>query len=326
MAVTGRNGGDTLATTDQVETLRWLLSTTSQSSAALVAIIGGFLLSRVLSISSERASLVRQRRSLSVEQSQHIEESEDIHSKIRSLATMDFLKNYTNDFAEALGNIPKTDEPISQLGLTAEVVEELSNDLAQQVRGFVAMIEDFCPTIDDIPLSAEELNAAPALRAVSNQNLFLKVAKQVHKVRKAQLPPDPVFGNFAQFAVELPRMDFIDHSNTREIQKLIAKVDSLDSRIEASEVLIEHLTKQIRESQNLEGFTPALILLSIFGIVGIAGPMAVSLFEVPDPYLVGWIDVVGFGGFFILFVLFLVLEARRVKKPKKQQIEVNEKR
>jgi hypothetical protein len=318
--------GGKLATTDQVENLRWLLSTTSQSSAALVAIIGGFLLSRVLSLSSERGSLVRQRRSLSLEQTQHIAESEEIHSKIRTLATEDFLKSYSDDFAEALGGKLTVAEPLSQAGLTAEEIEKLSDDLTQQVRGFVKVLEDFCPTIDDIPLSIDELNASPALRAVSNQQLFLKVAKRVHKIRKSQLPPDPIFGNFAQMAIDIPNVSFTNNSNTREIQKLLAKVDSIDSRIEAGAVLIEHLSKQIRDSQNLDGFAPALVLLSIFGVVGIAGPMAVSLFEVTDPHFVGLIDVIVFCGFFVFFVLFLVWEARRVKKPKKQQIEANENR
>jgi hypothetical protein len=35
----------------------WLLSTTTQSSAALVAIVGGFLLSRVLALAAERNGL-----------------------------------------------------------------------------------------------------------------------------------------------------------------------------------------------------------------------------------------------------------------------------
>ena len=35
----------------------WLLSTTAQSSAALVAIVGGFLLSRILALATERNGL-----------------------------------------------------------------------------------------------------------------------------------------------------------------------------------------------------------------------------------------------------------------------------
>lgn len=40
----------------------WLLSTEAQSAAALVAIIGGFLVSRLVSLSSEREGLRRRRR------------------------------------------------------------------------------------------------------------------------------------------------------------------------------------------------------------------------------------------------------------------------
>jgi hypothetical protein len=38
----------------------WLLSTTAQSAAALVAIVGGFLVSRVVGLQSTRDGLLRQ--------------------------------------------------------------------------------------------------------------------------------------------------------------------------------------------------------------------------------------------------------------------------
>lgn len=42
----------------------WLFSTTAQSAAALVAIVGGFLVSRVLGLNTERERLLRKYREL----------------------------------------------------------------------------------------------------------------------------------------------------------------------------------------------------------------------------------------------------------------------
>lgn len=67
------------------ENLLWLLSTTAQSSAALVAIIAGFLLSRVLAVSSFRSSLVQEMARVQVEQDGLIEDSDRIHASTLSL-------------------------------------------------------------------------------------------------------------------------------------------------------------------------------------------------------------------------------------------------
>ena len=59
----------------------WLLATMAQSAAALVAIAGGFLLSRVVTLSSERQGLERRVRDLEQRTQDQAKRLEDAHQR-----------------------------------------------------------------------------------------------------------------------------------------------------------------------------------------------------------------------------------------------------
>ena len=57
----------------------WLLATMAQSAAALVAIVGGFLVSRVVTLSSERQGLEQRGRELEQRMQGHQERLQENH-------------------------------------------------------------------------------------------------------------------------------------------------------------------------------------------------------------------------------------------------------
>lgn len=300
---------------DQHELLRWLLSTTSQSSAALVAIIGGFVLSRVLSVSSQRSSLIKEKTDLRSQQDSYEADFDSLRNEVVLKATALFKEEYLEDFIAARGEVPQFDKPISQLGLDAAQIQELASKIAGEVKNYCRLLEDFCPRLEDLPREFEDLVSGP-LAAVSDKEMLLRISNSVYKERNSLMPKDPIFGGLTIDFPEVPLFSPFRSNELGQLQKMVSRLNDLESRIHNNLVLLGYLNRQIEDSKRLPGLLPAITLLSLFGLVGIAGPMVISLIPFESPVLVGWIVVGVFGLFFVAFVSYLVLEAYRLKEIK----------
>ena len=78
----------------------WLLSTTAQSSAALVAIVGGFLLSRILALATERNGLALREAQLRDEVKLAEETYHSVQNRIDDSDRADFLRDAINLLGE----------------------------------------------------------------------------------------------------------------------------------------------------------------------------------------------------------------------------------
>jgi hypothetical protein len=296
------------------EDLLWLLSTTSQSSAALVAIVAGFLLSRVLAIASARAALVQDMASLQVVQDGLLVESRRLHELTFSLGKEFFIEDHQRAFVDARGEVPTELAGTKFLGVSLEESESLAAELAAEVKNYCRILEDFCPDWRQLPRSEDEIGAMSALRAVPNRQLLLAICTSIFNENYAREPKTSL-----QLAMEmslnLGDIRSISRLNdVKRLQKLEATVREIDSQIKSNEAALTNLKKQISKSREISGFIPAILLLSAFGLIGIAGPMFASQLTFLDPTIIAWTDLSVFSIFFILFVMFMVNEAYRIKK------------
>lgn len=75
----------------------WLLATMAQSAAALVAIVGGFLVSRVVTLSSERQGLERRARDLEQQTQDQAERLKGARQDRRAVSWERFMKRAASD-------------------------------------------------------------------------------------------------------------------------------------------------------------------------------------------------------------------------------------
>lgn len=140
----------------------WLYSTVAQSTAALVAIVGGFLVSRLITLSSERANLATVLRELKEVESKALSEVARIDDSLKGLEVQLVLDAELPAMLEARGG-----------GDPAADVLERHQDLAPDVR-----LEDF-----ELPHAG---------RAYGIANAFEQLGPLVSE--SANLPDDAIEG------------------------------------------------------------------------------------------------------------------------------------
>src|SRR5690349_15864077 len=82
----------------------WLLSTTAQSAAALVAIIGGLLVSRLVGLAGERESLQRQLERSEAEEQLVAGRLSLIEAQVRSVARGFYIDSNIKRYIDAKGD------------------------------------------------------------------------------------------------------------------------------------------------------------------------------------------------------------------------------
>lgn len=87
----------------------WLFSTAAQSAAAIVAIVGGFLATRIVSLSAERDSLRHRIQTLDALLAGQREQLERTRQLLLTWDAEDFIGFHAEDLVEARGNIPLDD-------------------------------------------------------------------------------------------------------------------------------------------------------------------------------------------------------------------------
>jgi hypothetical protein len=83
----------------------WLLSTTARSSAALVGIIGGLLVTRLVALSNERSGLERQRQEAHDVRNSLQEQLDVLEGEFRELAEQAFVLRAADDAIEKRNTI-----------------------------------------------------------------------------------------------------------------------------------------------------------------------------------------------------------------------------
>lgn len=144
----------------------WLLSTEAQSAAALVAIIGGFLVSRLVSLSSEREGLRRRRREVAARRDLTSDEYEKIHRARLSQSQKTFTDHHLKDVVQA--GRPSTPESLLEWiprGSSATemrpVAERLVECIAQAREGILLIYPDAGPAFRRRTPEHSEMRACP---------------------------------------------------------------------------------------------------------------------------------------------------------------------
>lgn len=292
-----------------------LLSTLSQSSAAMVAIIGGFLVSKLVAISSEREGLKRQLKSAR-QQLRRVQAGYDDAYIYRLQNSKDTFSDWiTDDLVNAglnevnyttltSGNIPRGSSVEEMLPYAIELHERVK----KAYKRISPMLVD---TYSDSDLDFDNLKHRGLKTAEADESIYEDVFYKL----KSQLPERPIV-NFMGIPVKMPgltsavslgavRPVWSHEIDARRLDESIREEQSLKEQLVAIESEISRLTYDLAKLGKPDGVLPAVLILSLLSLFGIVFPVVVMAFhpaKLPvllvvaliSTFIVGLISVLGY--------------------------------
>jgi hypothetical protein len=265
-----------------------LLATLAQSSAAIVAIVGGFLVSRLVQLSSEREGLRRQLVRARDELS-HVTASYNEAHEYRLANSVHTFRDWVTDkvvdadpakldrAALLEDNIPR--------GSSAEEMAPYLDALIDEVAEAREDVQKYIRPSDDNHLDLDDLGkrglTVPDAQASLYEKIVGSIAEQlpashgmfgIPPIRNLFTPHDSV-----NRATELRRLD----ESIREEQDLLSRKTMLEG--EAARV-----TGEIERIGQPIGVTSAIAILTIYSVLGIVAPVVVMGFD--PPTLDSWLE------------------------------------
>jgi hypothetical protein len=277
----------------------WLLSTTAQSAAAIVAIVGGFLVSRLVSLSSERHGLRQRRDQLDRIVDLKNAELDELQRRMDSVARGWFVDSAMSDFVDAKGSpdLLQILEKHSKLGSSVEGTTAAAAWLGGLVRaGYAAFERD----PDVFTVKADDpvwLAAAGFPVEEGNEEMLTRVARAIVKKERStrgqfgrmfEIPDLPASARWD------PRLGdrAVDRQDAR-----ISRRDTLSSDIRALRAEMEIVSSTLAGIGRPEGVVMGIWVLVGFAAVGIVLPLVLlAVRPVPTSPWVRLAVIAGFIG------------------------------
>ena len=276
----------------------WLLSTMAQSAAALVAIVGGFLVSRVVALSSERQGLERRARDLDEQTQDQAERLRDALEARRAVSWERFVKRAANDCAARYGEhgsvstewladkhrdrvVPTRDE---MLALARRLIRETEQAFDSVQAGI---------TLDDYPGE-----------------------KHIYMVSSNHLP------SFGHTTYVLGGPDPTDMFMWKEdrYDKLMEAERDLQAGLSALERERDFVQTERARVAKPEGLKGAMFAFAYLTVAGVVAPVVgLALRPVPSDPLSRWLLFSLFASGLLGLGWYLIGAVRRLSKPRRLQ-------
>lgn len=257
----------------------WLLSTTAQSAAALVAIVGGFLVSRVVGLQSVREGLLHRREE--VETQRHLTELDfqRVWTERHAYSARKFRKHHLSEVIRLRGEIDVDEllDDFQPIGSEDEEMREVAEELAATVkRAFFAMKEAMGPNQISAP-SLADLRKQGVQIAEDDEEVFSSVASAI--TVEGRRPFGDSLGTHTFYnAISLPESDVVFQRQERRIE-LESDLRGRLSLMEADLAIIE---QELRKIASPRGVGRGIGVLSYLAVVSVIVPLVLmSLRPVP---------------------------------------------
>ena len=278
----------------------WLPSTVAQSTAALVAIIGGFLVSRLVSLSSERVGLRHQREDLSGRRRLLELEVERLDEARLTTSRRWFREQHLAEFIDVEG-VVDSEEAVanwSPVGGQDHEMIACADELAETVRRAFAAIRSSYDRAPDTDLRSLR-QRFPDVEA-RDEWIYQGVANAVTIERGGESDPDvdlsPEFGGLMAGDRQRDTVDRL-HSARAELAAAVAQ--------------IEFVQTQESRIARPPGIVAGIVILGLFAVAGVGFPMTIMSIEpVPDTVAINIALIAAFALGFSLLVGYLVWTLR----------------
>lgn len=259
----------------------WLLSTLAQSTAAVVAIVGGFLVSRLVQLSSEKEGLRRRGANAQDELMQVTKLFEAAHEYRLANSreaffgwVVDDLVKRDEDFnTEALleKNIPR--------GSSLDEMAEYLDEIIQRIDAAISNVSAYLSEDETRDVTIEDLEARGMKIPAEDRDIYDSIECNllddlpektydagphgliINPVPYLRVPP---INSPAITTTEMRRLD----ESIREEQKLQSRRSTLEAEIARLSAAVEQIGKPV-------GVTSAVWILGIYSALGMVAPIAV---------------------------------------------------
>lgn len=264
----------------------WLFSTAAQSAAALVAIIAGFIVSRLLALSADRNSLQSRLNELDLEIGSKRRELKPLRKRILESDADDFIQDVFDQILSSNGEM-KLEDAMAGIGRPQALNEsELrpfwDATVESTKEAFVKAREyPFRNKSKDLKEYLEEVGLEDSDKQWIHRRVFEHVEDEIERNKMnvlnemfsaSRLLGDAIGGRgrYRPPEIQLPNQKY--HQWTRDAELLERQL----SNLEASR---EHLDSQVRNFAKPTGLWFGFITLIYFSLVGIIFPLVLMAFK-----------------------------------------------
>lgn len=275
----------------------WLLSSLAQSTAAVVAIIGGFLVSRLVQLSSEREGLRRQLQQTDDELGHARESHAAAHRRRLDRCRRAFFDDVIDDLAGAdLSSLDRDALVADHLPVGSsdaemrEYLDALVVSLSRAQREVMALVR----SDDTSRLSLDELRTRGLVVADADEDCYLAVVKAV-----AERLPASGYGMTGITSSILSGIVIDPVGRAAEIRRLddaIRDEQAVEGQLATYEALRERTLRSLSALGQPIGVRRAVLILALDALVGVVVPVAVLAAGIsPLPTWAAWLLVGLFG-------------------------------
>lgn len=257
--------------------LETLISTIITSTAALIAIIGGFLVSRVIALSSEQNGINRKLREISNE----ITAKEDTFSRVKDYIMNEDAFDFISDNVEELSvgkvsleEVHKSDQftelSVEQLEPYIKEYKSIFNELLDHVGKFSSVPSDFYEFKKKL---TTEVSKPEKLDWYEVAYSFIYKSLPKEKPRNSFLPNIPPLPNLSN------PVPSVNHYYREQVKIK----EQLENELEVLKLQKEEQQKILAEYGNPSGVWSGLAVLVYSSVVGIAYPVTMLPYP-PNTY------------------------------------------
>jgi hypothetical protein len=284
-----------------------LLSTAAQATAALVAIVGGFLVSRLVALSSERGSLVQRLNELEAALALALKRWQDVHEERFDVSRDWFVDHHIDGFIDAQGNVDIHDALADFIprGSSEEEMRPVAEDLAERIRSAFQRVSGAFQGPEFPSGNLDHLRQAIGDIAEEDEGLYERVGAILANQRRSSIGAS-FGGSLIPTRIAIPTQDIVyqrQDARISEERRLAAEVEGLEHEG-------QFVRNELHRFGRPEGVGAGVAVLTFFSIVGMAFPMVLmSLRPVPDSvpwriaaigtFLLGLLVLLGYIGWLV---------------------------
>lgn len=304
--------GIALATAEETVDLGLVLATVATAAAALVAIVGGLLVSRVVSLATERSGLIHRRDDLSGQLETERARLVDLKDRLLASDARYVLRPKYKQLAK----------PEPRIDLEAWIAEEEVDRTVDEIQAFLdEELARFTDARERLAPMFEE-HGAPDFGF--DDLVEAGIAKlppghrDIHDAVFEQLvdehtPPaaEPTWAISVQTAYQMPEIFFSvgDHQEHAHLER---QSDQTEHRISALEVQVEQASLALARVTQPVGLRAGVAVLAYFGSVGTLVPFAMMMAEPQLLPAAGWAAIGLFASGLVALLGYVIWQVKHL--------------
>jgi len=257
-----------------------LLSTVVQSAAAFVAIVAGFIISRLLALSSERGGFQTRIRDIKLQINIKKENIEVLEKRLLTWDAEDFLEDsdVVDKIIESKGQISLADamKLVTYLNRSEGELKPYWEDAIKVTKEAFHLIEEnlteFLEEIENFEVLLKNLG-------IDISSYRLKIYQQIFGIylREYEKMQNP-FGAMMSSIANIRMPDFRTANEANSYETLKRDIETLKRDKSALETQLSDLNTQLHQLGQPQGVTLGIIFLAYFSLVGIVIPVLLMPF------------------------------------------------